>query len=245
MYDRNTYDGFNVLDPIPALFSPDADTALIFFSGNGIRFLERSNDPWYRATVPRVEIDSPNADDGVSIVYQPEEAASPMGCTEQFQFCNSPHSMSRCGPLASWMDAMVQSAPLFGMTSADFVNTNEPNGTMISRYQWLTWILAGVSLSASRIVATLGPDSLGSLKYFANGFGFLWSLPDDQWQLDVEYWWAMSLASLQTALVDTARGSADSVLEPSKLLPYNSDIWAMCNNQVRRLLEICIFMVIS
>lgn len=243
MYDRKTFDGSGYLDPIPAISSPDADTILIFFSGNGIWFLERTNDPWYRATVVAGDLVLSNPDEVISPVYQPEEAASPMGCTEQFQFCNPSLSKSRCGPLASWNDAAVQSAPLFGMTSADFANTNKPNGTMISRYQWLASMMFNITVSTDRVVSTLGPDSLGSVKYLNSGF--MGPLTDNQWQLDVEYWWAISLASLQTALVDTARGSTDPVLKPYKVLPYNSDIWAMCNNQVGRLLGIRIFVVIS
>lgn len=144
-----------------------------------------------------------NPEELVYPLYKPEEAASPMRCTEQFQFCNPSLSKSRCGPLASWSDSITQSAPLFGMTSADFVNGSEANGTMASRYQWLILAIAEVALPTIRIVATLGSDSLVSLKYLANGI--VGSLPDDQWQLDVEYWWAITLAYIQTALVDTAR----------------------------------------
>ncbi|KAI7775670.1 hypothetical protein LA080_006452 [Diaporthe eres] len=227
--DGKSHDSLHNLDPIPAIFSPDADTVLIFFSGNGILFLERTNDPWYRATVPGREGHSLNPEELVYPLYKPEEAASPMRCTEQFQFCNPSLSKSRCGPLASWSDSITQSAPLFGMTSADFVNGSEANGTMASRYQWLILAIAELALTTIRVVATLGSDSLVSLKYLANGI--VGSLQDDQWQLDVEYWWAITLAYIQPALVDTARGSTDPVLKPYKVLPYNSDVWAMCKNQ--------------
>lgn len=129
------------------------------------------------------------------------------------------------------------------MTTADWNDTYEPNGTMISRYDWLVGILSDVALYTDLIVSTLGQDSLGSLKYLTNGL--IGSLPDNQWQLDVEYWWAISLASLQATMVDTARGSTDPVLEPYTVRPYSSDIWTMCNNQVRRLLGIYMFVVIS
>ncbi|KAL2277331.1 hypothetical protein FJTKL_00051 [Diaporthe vaccinii] len=60
------------------------------------------------------------------MVYQPEEAASPMGCVKQFQFCNPSLSSNKCGPLASWADAQNYAAPLFGITTEDFDNVIDP-----------------------------------------------------------------------------------------------------------------------
>lgn len=179
---------------------------------------------------------SPYADGGYFMAYQPDEAASPMGCTSQYQICNPSLSSNKCGPLASMLDATAQAAPLFGMTAADFENIDKPNGTMISRYQWLVMIVGEAAVSTQRIVNSLGPNSLVSPNYLSNGL--MGSLPEDQWQLDVKYWWAIFLASLQAAFVETARGSTDPVLDPYKYPPYNSNIRAMCNNQVRRLLGI-------
>lgn len=229
VYKGKSDESKSQLGTIPALFNPDADTTLIFLSGNGIEFFERTNDPWYHATVPGDNISSPDVNGGYFTVYRPDEAASPMGCTSQFQFCNPSLSSNKCGPLASQIDAQIESAPLFGMTAADFEKMGELNGTMISRYQWLNKIIDDAVVSTGSIVNSLGPDSLDSLKYFSNGF--MGSLPDEQWQLDVKHWWAIFLASLQAGLVETARGPVDPTLDGYKWLPDSSDIRAMCNNQ--------------
>lgn len=215
---------------IPALFTPDADTTLVFLSGNGVEYFEEINDPWYHATVPGDNITVTDNDGIHMTVYQPDEAASSMGCTEQFQYCNPSLPKNKCGPLASSLDSRAEAAPLFGMSKTDFVSAGLLNEAMISRYQWLITLVTA-AVSTNTIVNTLGPDSLLSPKYLLGGL--MGSLPDDQWQLDVQNWWAIFLASLQAEVVETARGSADSALDPYKELPYNSHIRSMCNNQVR------------
>ena len=85
--------------PIDELLRSDGDLVLMFLSGNGVYFYEKSNDPWYRAT----------RDNGNGI-YQTDVAASPLGCVQQFQFCDGG---SKCGTLASLVDAAADAAPLF------------------------------------------------------------------------------------------------------------------------------------
>lgn len=226
-------DAYNELIVIPALFSPDADTVLIFLSGNGLEFFEKTDDPWYRAITPGRNLNYTHAGKSHYTVYLPEEAASPMGCTSQYQFCNPSLSGNSCGPLASFLDAGMGSAPLFGMSAADFEKAEAYNETMPSRYQWLLTIMAGdspASQTIPNIVNTLGPYSLVSLESI--GVGLMGSLPNDQWKLEVRYWWAILLAALQAGLVETARGSVDPFLEPFKRLPYNSHTRQMCKSQV-------------
>lgn len=229
VYQGERYPGFNQVDTIPALFRQDADTTMIFLSGNGVGFFERTNDPWYHATTLGDTKGSPNEDGGEFRVYQPDEAASPMGCTSQYQFCNPSLPSNNCGPLGSLPDAQSQAAPLFGMSTADFEGTGEANGTMISRYQWLVYITGYAATSVSYLINSLGPSALSSPRYLNTGV--IGSLPDDQWKTDVKYWWAIYLASLQAGFVDTARGSTDPVLDPYKLLPFNSHVQEMCDNQ--------------
>lgn len=64
----------------------DAKVVLYFLSGNGIEYTDRNDTPWYRVTVPGVPFGAGSTNE-TRFTYRPEEAASPMGCTEQFQFC--------------------------------------------------------------------------------------------------------------------------------------------------------------
>ncbi|KAG8161019.1 hypothetical protein KVR01_009283 [Diaporthe batatas] len=229
VYKRKGSEDNTVIRAIPALFTPDADTILVFLTGNGIEFFQETNDPWYHATVPGSNVSLSGADGPSITVYQPDEASSPMGCTSQFQYCNTSLSMNKCGPLASIADAMTESAPLFGMSTAEYESTSQPNGTMISRYQWLVMMMNEAAVHVATIINTLGPDSLVSPKYLINGL--MGPLPDAQWQVDVQNWWAIFLASLQAGVVGTALASVDPALDPYKIPPYNSDLHSMCKNQ--------------
>lgn len=235
VYRHKDWEDDEDFTPIPGLFDPDGDIVLIFLSSNGIEYFDKTSDPWYRATRPGniAYADDPNK--GI-MVYQPEEAASPMACVRQFQFCNPSLSSNNCGPLASWDDAQTEAAPLFGMTMEDWGNGIDPatNNTMGSRYAWLVQTLALGHAPLGLIISDLGPDALTSLKYLSSSL--MGTLPDNQWQLDVHFWWATFLASLQAAFVNTARGPTDPALDPYKVLPWNPHARDMCNNQVRCLL---------
>lgn len=217
--------------PISALFDPDGDTYLIFLSSNGIEFWDKTDDPWYRATVPGDRVYTPKLSEGI-LVYQPEEAASPLGCVSQYQFCNPSLSSNNCGPLVSWADVQRDSGSLFGIKPEDWDNEVFPttSNTMGSRFVWLAHILGIGQASIPRLIMQLGQDALTSLKYINSGI--MGPLPTNQWQIDVRYWWATYLASLQMAVVNTAYGPTDPALTPYKLLPFNSHGLDMCNSQV-------------
>lgn len=236
MYQHENWEGHGDLAPIPGLFDPDGDTVLIFLSSNGIEFYGITNDPWYHATVPgdAVYVTDMN---GTLLVYQQEEAASPLGCLQKFQFCNPSLSSNRCGPLASWADAQVESAPLFGIPTEQFVAENAPtlNSSISSRYEWFILLLTSTHATIGNIIVDLGPDALTSIKYLSHGY--MGTLPANQWQLDVRYWWATYLASLQAGVVNTAHGPTDPALAPYRVLPIDSQAQDMCNNQVRYLIN--------
>lgn len=129
----------------------------------------------------------------------------------------------------------MEAAPLFGITTEDWENDIYPTTSNImgSRYVWFISVLTMTQASIGSVIMNLGPDALTSLKYLSSGI--MGPLPTNQWQLDVRYWWATYLSSLQAGIVNTAHGPTDPALTPYKLLPFNSHIWDMCNNQVRYL----------
>lgn len=66
------------------------------------------------------------------------------------------------------------------------------------------------------------------------------SLPANQWQLEVENWNSISLASLQGTLLEYAIGPGDpAVLENFWVKPSNAGEKHLCQNQVST--KICIF----
>lgn len=232
--NHETWEKNSDFTPISDLFNPDGDTVLVFLTSNGIEFWDAVTDPWYRATIPGAMVHMTTSGKEI-MVYQSEEAASPMGCVRQYQFCNPSLSSHTCGPLASWDDAQKEAAPLFGISTEDWDNLNfPPTGNNIgSRYVWLMYLLASAQTNIEESIGTLGPESLTSLKHLSSGT--MGALPSNQWQLDVRYWWATYLASIQAALVNVARGPTDPALDPYKMLPFDSHARDMCNNQVRYL----------
>lgn len=214
--------------PIPELYTDDGDLHLIFLQGNGVYFYESTTDPWYRATQfggPKSMGGSSSGPNSTQIVYQPEEAASPLACVERYQLCNANRE---CGPLAG-KQAIPQAGPLFNMTAFDIYNKIVPNDPVGSRFYWFYLGLFTMATDLDVILKNLGPKALLSQQGLFDGL--IGPLPDDQCQLDVTYWWATRLASIQAAFVNTVYDTGNPALEAYRIRPYNSYMQDMCNNQ--------------
>ncbi|KAF3765644.1 hypothetical protein M406DRAFT_227270, partial [Cryphonectria parasitica EP155] len=201
--------------PINQLARTDADLTIVFLSGYGVFAGTPIYDPWYQSTVPFTNISS-QGKTGIEQVYRLDNAASPLGCASQWQFCNA--DSSACGPLASYDDAVSSAASeVFGDTDA------------ANRFAWftnslnlLTNMLQGM-LEAAQVNALLAAQSVDD--------GYQESLPDNQWQLEVTNWFAISLAFMQQAIVETASGSAAQEAELVSEKPTSAATTAMCRNQ--------------
>ncbi|KAK3317247.1 hypothetical protein B0T19DRAFT_488545 [Cercophora scortea] len=218
--------------PIDALTRSDGDVYLVFLVGNGVQFMNPSQDDWYRATAPGTTVTNKDLNTS-STSFQPVEAASPLGCVEQFQFCNAAlPPESRCGPLASLRDASAGAAPLFGnLTPESFRNNvNDTSDNMeATRYlQFMATLIITVG-SPSEYLVNLKAKALMSQETMASGWQM--PIPDNQWKLDVTYWMSIWLAALQSSFVDVAVGTADPVLKKTLLGPRDPYQREMCNNQ--------------
>lgn len=160
--------------------------------GNGARYTEKTTDPWYRGTVSSENWRSQSSlDSAAQVAYSPEEAASPLGCRQQYQICNV--DASHCGPLKGFFDFLFQSASVFNV-SEETMNKHESvgNNPLGQRFQWFTDIVANRgSIDISKALSQLGVYSLSSQS--SMGEGFMAPLAENQWHLDVERWWATGL----------------------------------------------------
>lgn len=161
-------------------------------------------------------------------VYLPEEPASPLACVEKYQFCNAG---KECGPLSGRVPAVAESASLFNMTVSGIFNKTVPDDPIGSRFYWYYLVLFTMATDIDAILQNLGPKALLSQQSLLGGY--MGPLPDDQWQLDVTYWWATRLAGIQAAFVNTAYDTGNAALDEFRVRPYNSYMQDMCNNQVR------------
>ncbi|KAI9642009.1 hypothetical protein NHQ30_009880 [Ciborinia camelliae] len=217
--------------PDSTIFRSDGDVTVVFLSGNGVAFSQRLDDDWYRATVPGLNISSAGSPDART-TYKPEEAASPLGCVEQWQWCNSAFERETgCGPLASMQDALYGALSLFNLTSKD-LDTERPSSKSASgtRLLWPS-MMQGQLSSLWVMLGYLGAKSLDSQSLLYDGIQY--SLPQNQWQIDVTNWWNTTLAAVQGSYVDTAMGTTDPAEKSSRQKPENSEEIKICNSQVR------------
>lgn len=230
-YQGKTDPNTSAFYPDSTIFRSDGDITLVFLSANGVSFRQRMDDDWYRATVPGLSIDVVGSLDART-TYKTEEAASPLGCVEQWQWCNSELSRDTgCGPLASMQDAFNGAMPLFNLTSKD-LDTERPSSTTASgtRLLWPKMVQGQLS-SLWIMLAYLGAKSLDSQSLLYDGVQY--SLPLNQWQRDVTNWWNTTLAAVQGSYIDTALGTTDPMEKNSRHGPENPEEVKMCNSQVR------------
>lgn len=221
--------------PIPLIARDDADIVLIFLSGNGVTYFYPTSDEWYATAETPLSVGVGTGDSTESMaLYLPREPASPLGCTNRYQFCDTAsEGNSGCGPLTSLRDAVAGAAPLFGTTYDDMyaVGSREdadlPEPT--ARLSYIADIFFGGGRTITSILRNLGPMALLSQKTLFNGCQG--PLPSNQWQLDISHLWNITLASAQATVVDTA-----STTDPELLrlwTEYTSPaLTKICNSQV-------------
>ncbi|KAI0405835.1 hypothetical protein F4802DRAFT_136956 [Xylaria palmicola] len=216
--------------PRDEIWRTDADTFLIFISGNGVIFAEPMNDTWYRAFDYDLMVGHPG---DMAQTYRPTEAASPLACAEQFQFCFG--NSKRCGPLGGFVDASAGAFELLGVSKEHVwdKNTELVPGTTAnaaaSRFSWFALILRYTVPSIADVFAYSGPDALASTQTLTGGIQT--KLPLNQWHIDITHSWAMIMSFWQATFVEIARGPTDPELVANKLAPTDSAQRQMCSNQ--------------
>ncbi|TRX92221.1 hypothetical protein FHL15_006836 [Xylaria flabelliformis] len=206
-----------LFEPIPELTVTDADLKLLFLAGNGIYFTNVTNDPWYKATTPGPISHPLVANESSAIqVYRQDNPGSPMGCVHRSQYCRAgPSGGSMCTDLTGELDLYYSVMSVFDDEHAfNRVNWFQ---TMVDASWWLEDIVGrgDVNLAAQYRVRS----------------GVQGPLPDDQWQLEVQYWFSIMLASMQRTFVDTATGPSDVNLKQYRVPPANADEQNLCVNQ--------------
>ncbi|KAI1178281.1 hypothetical protein F4777DRAFT_111500 [Nemania sp. FL0916] len=161
--NENVVSGFSKL--IPELTRLDGDTTILFLSGNGVVFTQRMDDDWYRATKSSNHLASPPAPQ-YRTAYMPDIAASPMGCVEQWQWCDSayPSDAAHCGPLASLEDSVYGAGPLFKISQEDLASDSRPSSSdpFKARFLWPAESITMSPIALPQVISHLGAKSLAS-----------------------------------------------------------------------------------
>ncbi|KAI1364911.1 hypothetical protein F5Y08DRAFT_353243, partial [Xylaria arbuscula] len=197
--------------PNPDMYRADADIYLFFLSGNGVLATQPTVDPWYRFNVRSNE--THNGVGGVNPggYYSSTEAASPLGCAMQHQFCKGPdETETSCGPLSSYDDAVRGALPIFninieaGRSWMDGLAEIYSTDMDASRFLWLLSIFQHYSPGLDSAVVTLGSQSLADFT---------------------------GLSMLQASLVDTANGARDPNIASLYQNATNNGQKSICQNQ--------------
>ncbi|KAK7983390.1 bacterial alpha-L-rhamnosidase-domain-containing protein [Apiospora arundinis] len=226
--------------PRPASPEYQGDMTLYFLSGNGVWFMSPTEDDWYRATVPDSTFTRGNLT-GVRQRYRPDEAASPLGCVEQYQWCRDP-AQGQCGELAGEVDALYSAGPLFGLTDKDLDLDRPTSRSKSGSLLIWTYLMLG-SRSLGVFIDSLSSSSLASVISLSQGN--ILQIEKNQWQLDVTKWWHIMLAGFQAKVVNTAQGSANAPFQPSTYKPENELEWNLCRNQKIRSTQYANFSVLG
>ncbi|KUJ14079.1 uncharacterized protein LY89DRAFT_152692 [Mollisia scopiformis] len=219
--------------PSTPLLRPDGDVSVIFLSGNGIFFNGPMDDDWYRATTfgQKLAHTADMSSEGIVEAYIPTEAASPMGCVEQWQWCNSAYPKEEgCGPLAGLLDSILGAAPFFNLTEEDLAPERPVSPTASgTRLIWPALMQLFGENNVGELLNQLGAQSLASQSLLTSGLQG--PLPKNQWQLDVTNWFNTVLASIQALYVNTAIGTTDPGLVQNQYPPLNEQERKVCNSQ--------------
>lgn len=220
----------------------DGDTSIIFLAGKGVVFTEPSTDLWYEATIPGPDVEL-QLSNGTQVGYVMNQAASPLGCFQQWQLCLGnvstdispaiPDNRPGCGTMSGLVDAILTTASVFNTTADDVNNadfSDDKWGTG-SRYGWFSTVLDHMGMDIIGVIESLFTQALTSTETFEGGIQG--PIATSQWQNDVIHIWNTSLATMQAAFVNTAYGTTQADLQPYLLLPNNTYQEAMCQNQVR------------
>ncbi|KAI0195921.1 hypothetical protein F4808DRAFT_474530 [Astrocystis sublimbata] len=227
--DDDNSEGFS---PRDELYRTDGDIYILFLAGNGVLYWDPVDAPWYQAHMPGPNLRSITPGHSTLIkTYQPDEAASPVACIEQFQYCNTAYPRDiGCTSLGGSIGSARDAAPLFNTTFEELEHGNATSDTG-SRLHWFVSLQAASS-TVSHIVRTLGPRALASESKLYQGVQP--NLPKDQWQMDMTQIWASSLAGLQNMFLSTAQGQADEQLQPYRSTPFDAETRRLCNGQKMR-----------
>ncbi|GAW21437.1 hypothetical protein ANO14919_109560 [Xylariales sp. No.14919] len=214
--------------PIDALVQENADTYLIFLSGNGVVFGDHTDDVWYNVSTTTTNIPITDASGSwAESVYLPQAPASPLACTDQHQFCTTDYS-GTCGPLASMRDAIAGAAPLFNTTYAEISNDTATT-EKAARFTYFANTFFATSRHIVGILGQMGPRALMSQQTLL--LGYQGPLALNQWQLDVSHWWDISMAISQALYLDGAYGLNDPALERSRRNYTTPEFDNVCHNQ--------------
>lgn len=174
--------------PAPALNRTDADVSIFFLAPNSVAYLSPVEDPFFAANIP-----TNVSDQGVNTTFfSPDYFVYVLACIDQYQSCNPTNG--KCTSLTA-SNLLITDLEDLELNVAQTVANAHFMYSSSSQATYFSVISRGAN--ALRASQTLEQSSrLGA------------GLPNNQWQLEVSSWFAVSMARLQQAVVTYATGPA-------------------------------------
>ncbi|KAF2192069.1 hypothetical protein K469DRAFT_555931 [Zopfia rhizophila CBS 207.26] len=184
----------------------DGDLKIMFMMTNAMRFSEPCNDPWFSAHRAYVDPLVHN-----KTLYLSDNLASPMGCVEQYQFCNPKN------------DACTQLAPILpaiGSAKSDLSLTPLQAATVDVLFNAIYMLNTDISIPSFHGSSFLAQQSIIQTLQLP--------LPDNQWQLELQDMHNTVLSMLQRDIVDYARGPGSMAAQKFITMPKEGPARELC-----------------
>lgn len=221
--------------PVSSIQKANADVSLISLVSNSL-YIDPVLDPWFSAQESIVDPNSFCIGDNRT-VYGREKAITTMGCTQQWQLCNTDSPKSDADEQCTAFMGLTQ-LQSYLMTPAQDVHFNPRQVASANRI-----LNSAVSSSFYYVINALASSS-GQLSeaasQMASNFGP--APPVDQWQTETKNWMRILLGILQQTSIDFGTGqfvASTSYINATekvyKASPNDPEIAAaqwLCQNQI-------------
>lgn len=208
--------------PIPEFNRTDADVTIFFLAANSVSYIYPNADPFFGAQEQYNF--TYGANNTLVYEYLPNIYVTSLGCVDQFQICNPVKFGSDGEPLCTPLGA-IDALP----------NESEKIGLNLMQYSTIDTII--ISLRASNMFYAVSGRGAQALKAQNTVFTLtqVGQLPDNQWHIELDGWFAVSLAQLQLYLYEKAVGPTN-VLDSGGIVqgPKDASGKALCKRQMVR-----------
>ncbi|RAR06174.1 cytochrome p450 protein [Stemphylium lycopersici] len=206
----------NTWEPISALNVPNGDVSVFYLEMNDVMYATPVADPWFAANNGPFNASTP---EGIMQLYYGDQPIQALACVQQYQFCNPPlNNHTSCTPLMGIFDAArTASSTIF--TSSEIKDMFEWSALailyMAHGFHEIALIMRGSSLLAGDTLSGLGQQGL----------------PSNQWEIELEHWFKITLADLQQSILDQATGPIISEADAFHSPPTSVGARNVCSNQ--------------
>lgn len=202
------YFPFLTKEELVPLLRPNTTTepeiTVILLQGKGIKFLNKTNDPWFTAH-QEVEYNIPMPAGWHR--YSMDAFVAMITCTEQYRFCST--ITNDCSPYRGLLTTMSVKEMASAYASLFGPNGLKTNTTASWDFDMSIVLIEQIMQQTALMwsIQQRGQAALQASRYLTNGLQV--RLKPEQWKAELEYWFMMALARLQLETLNTIQKPAN------------------------------------